>query len=517
MTPKATSARYMPSLAERAELRLRELRLQKVAKTLEVVKPYIPHPPSETQREFLSLEVEEALFGGATRGGKSDAGLMGALQYVDVPNYSAGIFRLTDEDWKKPDSLRARAQDWFAGTAARWDTDVDGFRFPSGATIHFGSGYNGNLKALLRAYQGIPFQYIFIDELTQWPEPCYRFLFSRLVRLVTQRHVPLRMRSSGTPDGPGRAWVKGRFADHATHVQSGSRLQDDLQRRRQERVPLPRPRVYRSPPTADGVEVARELGRLPTGAHFVPSFVEDNPGVDGREYRVSLAKLDTVQREQLEHGDWWVDGTGTVFERGWFTNYLDEEPPGVAWRRYWDLAGTDPNAPGNEGKDPAYTAGVRLGFWYDSAGGARLVIAHVVRAQLGPNDVPLFVRAAAEADGRRVPQIFEQEPGSAGLSLINGYATSTLRGWDVHGDRKTGDKPTMWRPLASFARAGGVCLVRGAWNADFVEELVGLPNGKKDQADAAAGGYAWLLEHDSGPAVVADAVTEDSTESHWRD
>ena len=45
------------------------------------------------QRAFLQLDCREAFFGGAAAGGKSEALLMGALQYVDVPGYAALILR----------------------------------------------------------------------------------------------------------------------------------------------------------------------------------------------------------------------------------------------------------------------------------------------------------------------------------------------------------------------------------------------------------------------------------------
>ena len=46
---------------------------------------YIPHEPTARQQAFLLLDGLEAMFGGSAGGGKTDALLMAALQYVDVP------------------------------------------------------------------------------------------------------------------------------------------------------------------------------------------------------------------------------------------------------------------------------------------------------------------------------------------------------------------------------------------------------------------------------------------------
>src|SRR5947209_4263637 len=57
--------------------------------------PYIPHEPELPQDAFLWYQGLEALYGGAAGGGKSDALLMSALQYVDVPGYAALLLRKT--------------------------------------------------------------------------------------------------------------------------------------------------------------------------------------------------------------------------------------------------------------------------------------------------------------------------------------------------------------------------------------------------------------------------------------
>ena len=49
---------------------------------------YVPHDPHPPQEAFLWLDCFEAFYGGAAGGGKSDALLMAALAYVDVPGYA---------------------------------------------------------------------------------------------------------------------------------------------------------------------------------------------------------------------------------------------------------------------------------------------------------------------------------------------------------------------------------------------------------------------------------------------
>ena len=68
----------------------------------------------------------------------SDALLMAALQYVDVPGYSALLLRKTWPDLNEPGAIMDRARSWLAGTDA---VPRDGGRkwvFPSGARLSFG-------------------------------------------------------------------------------------------------------------------------------------------------------------------------------------------------------------------------------------------------------------------------------------------------------------------------------------------------------------------------------------------
>src|SRR5262249_53263573 len=106
---------------------LRALRLNK----------YIPHFPTPKQAYALLLPHLEVFFGGSAGPGKSDWLLMSALQYVDVPNYAAILFRRTYVELSLPEALMDRAHSWLRHTDAHWNPLRHTYTFPSGAQLVF--------------------------------------------------------------------------------------------------------------------------------------------------------------------------------------------------------------------------------------------------------------------------------------------------------------------------------------------------------------------------------------------
>lgn len=465
------------------------------------VKPYVPHLPSEVQRDVLTLEAEEAFFGGAPRGGKSDVALMDCLRYVDVPGYGAGIFRLAKEDWSSPTSVLQRAHQWFDGTPAVWDAGTSSYRFPSGAFIHFGSGQNGNADAFKRSLQGQEFQKIWIDELPQWPELLYRWLIGTRLTPLKAHPIPLTARGTGNPEGPGKAWVKARFVSEARHVVTRETVKDDLAAYRRG-VALPKPRLYSSPPSTDAVEIAKALGREPQGAYFIPAFYTDNPGIDHAAYRVQLAKLAPADREALEWSNWDVEQAGNFFKREKF-ELIDSPPSLVGARivRAWDLAATEQRP----GSDPDWTVGEKRA----RLANGRFVVLHVCRFRANPGETEQRIRAQALEDGPSVEQHVEQEGGSSGKFVRQHFAASVFAGLPVTFHRATGDKVTRAKPAASAVENGLVSVVRGPWLTDYLDELVPFPTPgvHDDQVDADSLAHAVLCSQgaSSNPPPEPDA------------
>lgn len=258
---------------------------QVVAEVLRRGRPasgYIPHTPTSVQQAFLDFDGLEALYGGAAGGGKSDAILMGALEYVDQPGYSALLLRRTFKDLSLPGALLDRAREWLAGADVHWSDKEKKFTFPSGAKVVF--GYLES-EADKYQYQGAEFQYIGFDESTQFTETQYTYLLSRLRRLVGMEHIPLRARNASNPGGTGHEWVKRRFVDEKTR----------------------------------GIR------------QFFPAKLDDNPFIDQASYELSLAELDPITYEQLRKGMWVRDGQGLVYKFNWDTNIVEALPEEHGW------------------------------------------------------------------------------------------------------------------------------------------------------------------------------------------
>jgi len=394
---------------------------------------------------FLLRDDLEIFYGGAAGGGKSDAILMGALMYVDVPQYAAILFRRSLQDHKLPEGLIPRSHLWLSETDAKWNGLENKWTFPSSATLTF--GYCEHEIDKYR-YQSAAFQYIAFDELTQFTETQYTYLFSRLRRLEGV-DIPLRMRSASNPGGAGHDWVKMRFID-------------------------------------DG---------LAKGRRFIPARLEDNPYLDQVTYETSLSRLDYVTRQRLRFGDWEILDAGNKFKRAWFANKIVESAPLGPAVRYWDKAATEPKV----GADPDYTVGLKM-----SLHDGQFYVHDVIRFRGTPRTNEETIKLTAQLDGRTTNIVMEQEPGSAGVNDISHYARSILVGYSFRGNKTTGDKVSRANPFSAACEHGNVFLVRGPWIKDFLDELCIFPiGGHDDEVDAASGAFESLVTIPSGPMSIS--------------
>lgn len=395
---------------------------------------WIPHRPHPKQAQFILLNCREALYGGAAGGGKSDALLMAALLYADMPGYSAIIFRRSFTDLALPGALMDRAQEWLGGTEARYNNINHSWSFPSGATLAFGNLEHEQDKF---RYQSAEFQLIGFDELTQFTETQYRYLFSRLRRLQDSP-IPLRMRAASNPGNIGHDWVKQRFMIEG-----------------------------------------QEQGRV-----FIPAKLEDNPSLDREKYVESLNELDPITRRQYLDGDWTARHGGSIFLREWF-KIVREAPANLKKVRFWDKASTEPKP---QNKEPDWTVGLLLG-----TRGGQYWILDVKRIRKAPPDVEQLIGQTAVLDNEteRTATWMEQEPGSSGVDVISHYSRNVLAGFEFRGVKTSGPKTERASPVSSAAEAGNIFVVQAAWNGAFLDEVEAFPDGMHDdQVDALSGAFS---------------------------
>ena len=265
--------------------------------------PYIPdtHKPFQNQIDFLTYESEELLYGGQAGGGKSEALLMSALQYVEQEDYHSLLLRRTYKDLALPNAIMNRCHNWLKkfveDRTIKWDRDTKTYTFPSGSTLTF--SYLAHDKDLDQ-YQGSELQFIGFDELTQFTEKQYTYLHSRL-RQLEDSDIPIRMRAGTNPGGRGHNWVKARFIT----------------------------------PTSP--------------APFIQSAYTDNIYLDINQYGNQLDKLDELTKLQLKYGDWDTElQTGLLLDRKQLSKALISKEDYKNWTPVLNVIGIDKASTGDD-------------------------------------------------------------------------------------------------------------------------------------------------------------------------
>ena len=431
---------------------------------------YIPHTPTPKQHAFLWLNDRDVFYGGQVAGGKSDALLMAASQYVDVPGYNAVLFRDTYTNLTKSGGLLDRAHDWFYKTDAEWKGETKCYQFPAGSRVWF-SYLDGPMDHF--NHQSAEYQFVGADEVVAMRENQIIYVaFSRCrkknaesyakdLRELTDfseeeiqkyyheyQKIPLRFRCAANPPTAEQlakgAWVKKRYVDEDTR----------------------------------GIRI------------FIPAGIDDNPHVEKGEYVESLMHLDPVTRAQLLKGDWNIKVKGRMFDRSWF-HIIDQAPLTGRKVRFWDPAHTEPaikkNAQGTT--DPDYFAGCKMSGHENGL----VYIENVRKWRKTPLASKKAVLEQAKLDGRATEIVIEREP-AAGTSLVSDYQIY-LQGFICKGyTSPKGYKNEQAMAFASYAEAGNVYIVNGPWVEDFLDELEVYPDGlHDDQLRAAIGAFNELV------------------------
>lgn len=203
-----------------------------------------------------------------------------------------------------------------------------------------------------------------------------------------------------------------------------------------------------------------------------------NPFIDPQEIEDARKDLPELVFRQ-EYLAEFVQLAGALFRREWF-EIIEKAPEGARYVRYWDLAASTKTT-------ADYTVGGKVGLldgW--------LIVADVVRGRLEWPDAIRTIGSTAKVDGIAVTQgiedvgvqkgmyqILMREPALVGLTFVP---------VPVHRDKLVRCGPWLAR-----AEQGKVALVRGNWNAAFLDEVCAFPETTyDDQVDTVSGAVQML-------------------------
>lgn len=251
---------------------------------------WIPHLGAQT--EFLSRAEFEVLFGGAAGPGKTDCIIAAMLRDIENPNYRGLILRRTFPQLRE---IRDRCRELYPQMGGVYTVGDKVWQFPAGATITLGSMQHEDDKY---NYHGHEYHRVAFDELTQFTEGQYKYLFSRV--RTTDPDIECQIISSSNPGNIGHVWVKERF-------QPGER---------------------------DGKTVYDQKTGL--SRVFIPATVDDNPSLfeNDPDYIRRLESAPDIDVKRYRHGIW------DAFEGQIFTELLqslhgyEDFPIPPEWERF---------------------------------------------------------------------------------------------------------------------------------------------------------------------------------------
>lgn len=443
-----------------------------------------PNPgPQET---FLSTPADVAIYGGAAGSGKSFATILDPLRHAHRKGFAAIALRREATRLVGGGSLWSESQGIYPSTGARSkESPVLEWKWSSGATLEM---RHLQYEKDVHAHQGKQYAAIYFDEICEFTAAQFWYMLSRL-RTTCGIRPYVRATCNPDPDSFVRELIDWWIGPDGLPIPERSgRIRWFVR-------DLDRLVWFDSRDEAR----ARYGDREPISLTFIPASLADNPKGDPT-YRDKLLALPLVERERLLGGNWNIrHEAGNFFKREWF-DVVDIVPSDVVrWVRAWDLAATEVK-PGTS-PDPDWTRGAKVGITRPRADGRpRIVVADIAGTRAAPGSVERFYVATAQQDGRGVEQLFWQDPGQAGKDQIR-HIRAALAGHAVDAQTATQDKQAyakLWSTIAEprdGSRYGDVILVRGDWNAAFLAEAQGFPDGSHDDMVDAVSRACLGLQH----------------------
>lgn len=164
-------------------------------------------PQEGPQTALLQCPVFEVFYGGARGGGKTEGSIGDWLQHSSLYGEAAiGIF--VRRKFKQLAEVIARTKQIFPKLGAKYNEQKAEWRMGNGARLKF---VYLERDSDAEEYQGHNYTRVYVEEVTNFASPSPINKLRATLRSASG--VPVGMRLTGNPGGPGHNWVKARYID----------------------------------------------------------------------------------------------------------------------------------------------------------------------------------------------------------------------------------------------------------------------------------------------------------------
>jgi len=265
---------------------------------------WLPHPDNKPQVDAYNCVAFETLYGGAAGGGKSDL----ILGLARTKHKRALLLRRTFPDLER--SLITRSLEFYGDVrlynSSKHVWSIDDQRIEFGHMEQVGTPQAPKDEG---SYASAQYDFVGFDQLEQFPQYAYEFMFSRVRTVKDNQRV--RMVSTANPVGEGVAWIMDRWGAWLDETHPNRAKSGEI-------------RWYKR--NAEGREVETTADDPDAVSRtFIAAGLSDNPYIKD-DYRKQLALLPEPLRSALMLGLWsamLTDDAYQVIPRAWIKAAMD--------------------------------------------------------------------------------------------------------------------------------------------------------------------------------------------------
>lgn len=256
-------------------------------------------PQEGPQTALIQCPIFEVFYGGARGGGKTESSIGDWLDHSSTYGEAAiGIF--VRRKFKQLAEVIARTKQLFPKIGAKYNEQKAEWLMPGGARLKF---VYLERDSDAEEYQGHNYTRVYVEEVTNFPSPGP--IDKLRATLRSGAGVPVGMRLTGNPGGPGHNWVKARYID-------------------------PDPKGFKIIAEECQVEIDGEIQTVSLSRVFIPSKLGDNMLLL-RNDPTYVLRLRQSGSEALVKA--WLEGNWDIVDGAFFSEFDEHthvKPSGLA-------------------------------------------------------------------------------------------------------------------------------------------------------------------------------------------